>query len=85
MIACDLHDYVEISCMFGYQVKFELKSGQVLTAIPVTTKTEQGQREFLLLKPVASINELTQDKILLTDLRSMTVLTENARFSYIEF
>jgi len=85
MIACDLHDYVEIACLFGYLVGFELKSGQVLTAIPLTTQIGQGQREFLLLKSVVSINELTQDKILLTELRSMTVLTENARFSYIEF
>jgi len=93
IIACDLHDYVEIACMFSYQVKFELKSGQTITAIPVTTKAtkkEQGRQEFLLLKAVTNskitgIAQLTPGEILLTELKSMTVLNENARFSYIEF
>ncbi|MCJ8293959.1 MAG: Rho-binding antiterminator [Colwellia sp.] len=88
IIACDLHDYVEIACLFAYQVKFELKSGQTITAIPVTTKATiiaKGRQEFLLLKALSDTEQLTQSKILLTELKSMTVLTEDARFSYIEF
>jgi Rho-binding antiterminator len=30
IIACALHDYIEIACLYGYQLKLELKNQQTL-------------------------------------------------------
>ncbi|MEC4750615.1 Rho-binding antiterminator [Methylomicrobium sp. Wu6] len=79
LIACELHDYLEIACMYGYRVKLELKDGQSLegNAIDLITTTEK--REFLLL------DDGQKQLIELTQLIKMTTLTPNASFKEVAF
>jgi len=75
--------------MYSYQIQVQLKSGQTLTGLPVTTVIEQ-QQEFLLLESGntgtdVKPEKITAYKILLIELKSMTVLTKNARFTHIDF
>jgi Rho-binding antiterminator len=48
-INCDLHDHLEIACLYSWVLKIELDDGKVITAKSVTTLTRPGDGEFLIL------------------------------------
>ncbi|MBU3003349.1 Rho-binding antiterminator [Paraglaciecola arctica] len=79
-IACDLYDYLEIACMYRYQVRVTLKSGEVLVGVPKTTVIED-KKELLLLECESN----QPQKIATLNLKTMEVLTANAKFTRIEF
>lgn len=49
MLACDLHDHIEIICMRSYPVEVHLLDGTVLTGVAADTRSSNGQ-EFLRLE-----------------------------------
>lgn len=63
VIACDIHDLIEMICMRRYQVEVSLNDGSTVRGTANDTLTSQGQ-EFLLLEqpdqaePVAQLNLL---------------------------
>jgi Rho-binding antiterminator len=77
-ISCDLHDYIEIACLYGYQVKLTLKDQQSIEGKAVDIITAD-KREYLLLD-----NDQHQ-RIELTELAKMQVLTPNAQFTEMIF
>lgn len=81
LLQCDLHDYLEIACMYQYRVELELLSGQRIVGTPKTTKTSSEKREFLVV--------MREDKTLVeietSELSSMTVLTRGAKFERVVF
>lgn len=78
LIACDLHDYIEIACVYGYRVRLTLKNNHVIEGQAQTIVTEQ-KREFILL------NNAQTGKIALDDLAKLQVLTPNAQFHEVIF
>ncbi len=78
-ISCELHDYIEVVCMYGYQLKLILKNGQIIEgkAIDIITATEQ--REYLV------IDNGAQQQIELTQLAKIRVITPHAKFNEIIF
>lgn len=75
VLNCDLHDYLEIICMFHYQVKLTMQDGSNMVgeAVDIASK---NQKEWLTLR--LAKNELVDievDKIM-----HIAVLTERARF-----
>jgi Rho-binding antiterminator len=48
-IDCDLHDHLEIACLYSWVLKIELDDGKVITAKSITTLTRPGDGEFLIL------------------------------------
>ena len=46
---CDLHDYLEIACMHGYDLQVELTDGSTYVAKALTTRTATSKEEFLVL------------------------------------
>ena len=78
-ISCDLHDHIEVVCMYGYQVKLELKNQQIIEGKAIDIITSPEKREYLLIK-----NEKEQ-KIELTQLAKLQVLTPNAQFKEVNF
>ncbi|MCH4234021.1 MAG: Rho-binding antiterminator, partial [Serratia liquefaciens] len=38
-IDCELHDYLEIACLYGYRLNVELVNGQCFQATALTTQT----------------------------------------------
>lgn len=78
-ISCDLHDHIEVVCMYGYQVRLELKNQQVIEGKAVDIITSPEKDEYLLIK-----NEEEQ-KVALTQLAKLQVLTPNARFKVVDF
>ncbi|SET31715.1 transcriptional antiterminator, Rof [Nitrosomonas marina] len=79
VIACELHDYVEVACMYGYQLKLTLKDGQIMEGKAVDITQSADQREMLI------IDNGEQQHIDLMALSRMQVLTPNAKFVEVVF
>ncbi|WLH37869.1 Rho-binding antiterminator [Pseudomonas sp. FP2196] len=75
---CDLHDYLEIACMRGYQLDIELIDGQRLVARAITTRTSSDKEEFMVIEQAGA-----QQDIRLDQLFAITPLDANAEFGRI--
>lgn len=82
ILSCELYDYLEIACMYAYQVELELKDGQRHTGKPQTV-TILDHLEYLLFQP--DTDPKKEIKLSVIEIKSMRVLTKNARFEFIEF
>lgn len=81
VISCELHDFVEVACMYGYRLKLILKNSQIIEgkAIDIENSAEKG--ECLVI----SHDDNTRQHIDLTELTKMEVLTPNAKFQEVVF
>jgi Rho-binding antiterminator len=80
LIKCDLHDYIEIACLFHFEIRLSLTNGDSVQGIAETTETTADKREWLVL----TINGQIQ-KFDLTGINSMHTVTANQHFNKIEF
>ncbi|MGR8931552.1 MAG: Rho-binding antiterminator [Gammaproteobacteria bacterium] len=78
-IACQLHDYIEIACMYRYRVRLTLRNHEILEGTAVDTITTAQKRECLVID-----NGLKQP-VDLNQLKKLEVLTPNARFREVVF
>lgn len=80
VIPCELHDFVEVACMYGYRLKLTLKNQQIIEGKAVDIVNSSENRECLVI-------DQDDDKrhIDLTELVKMEVLTPNARFKEVVF
>jgi Rho-binding antiterminator len=78
VISCHLHDYLEIACLYGYQVKVSLNSGEKVEGKALHLQTID-KREYLLL------DGQTPHRIELNQLKKLQVLTPNAKFTEVNF
>jgi Rho-binding antiterminator len=78
-ISCELHDFVEVACMYGYQLKLFLKNNQVIEGKAIDIVNSPEKRECLVIE-----NDSRQ-QIELTQLARMQVLTPNAKFNEVVF
>ncbi|WP_462380898.1 Rho-binding antiterminator [Pseudomonas sp. Marseille-QA0892] len=72
---CDLHDYLEIACLYGYTLNIELTDGQQLTARAITTRTASTREEFLEVDTGDVRQEIRLDQLL-----AIAPLDKKARF-----
>lgn len=79
-ISCELHDYLEIACMYGYRVKLTLKDHQTIEGKALDTLTASDKQEYLVID-----NGHAQQKIELNQLAKMQALTPNAKFTEVIF
>ncbi|MGQ7957130.1 Rho-binding antiterminator [Pseudomonas sp. SP16.1] len=63
-LACDLYDYVEIACLYRYQLSIELVDGTRLQGQALTTETTASKEEFLLLRSPEGEMRLRLDRLL---------------------
>lgn len=77
-ISCNLHDFLEIACMYHYQVKIELNDNQSLEGKAMDIVTSFG-REYLIIE-----ND-KKHSIELNRLVKLKALTANAKFGEIHF
>jgi Rho-binding antiterminator len=78
-ISCDLHDFVEVACMYGYRLRLILKNNQIIEGKAIDIVNSPEKHECLV------IDNGTQQQVELTRLAKMEVLTPNARFSEVIF
>ncbi len=77
-ISCDLHDYLEIACMYKYLVKLDLKGGRSLEGKAIDIVTTEG-REYLV------IENGQRHRIDVASLLKLKVITPNATFREVQF
>lgn len=75
-IDCDLHDYLEIACMYHYWLRTELTDGTCFDAKALTTCTTVEKEEFLVVGQSEN-----QQKIRLDCLSAITALTPGRRLA----
>ncbi|MFO7579980.1 Rho-binding antiterminator [Nitrosomonas halophila] len=80
LISCELHDYIEVACMYGYEVRLCLKDGSVVTGRAKDILTNAEKQEFLLLDTETGTQQV---ELILLD--KMQVLTPHAKFSEVIF
>lgn len=79
---CDLHDYLEIACMYKIQVSITLTGGRQYKGTPITTKINAEKEECLEFLPVSSNEQMC---IPLYMLETMKALTHNIHFNVVTF
>lgn len=72
MLKCDLHDYIEIVCLYHYPLKLTLSSGAVLTGTALTTRYNQQRQECLVIKHYDN-----EQLVLLDDITLLEVTVAN--------
>jgi Rho-binding antiterminator len=78
-LKCDLHDYLEIACLYKFEVIIILKDATKVLGLPITTNTI-NKIEYLEIK---SAGELLTVPVL--NLVSMRACMENPHFDLVEF
>ncbi|AVK05217.1 MULTISPECIES: Rho-binding antiterminator [Pseudomonas aeruginosa group] len=82
-IACDLHDYLEIACLYRYRLRLELDGDLCFEAEARTTLIQADQpggdkAEYLEVEVDGATRLLRLDR-----LQSITALTEGALFRHV--
>jgi Rho-binding antiterminator len=80
LISCELHDYIEVACMYGYQVKLFLQDQLFIEGKAKDILTDAEKREFLLIETGSGSQQVE-----LVLLEKIQILTPNAKFSEIVF
>jgi len=80
MLSCELHDYIEIACLYGFEIKLELRNDDIIRGIAKTTETSPDKREWLVL-----VIESQNQKFDLSDILSMEAITINNHFNKVLF
>lgn len=81
ILNCDLHDYLEIACLFELTVELQLVDGTSLTGQLITIATHSAI-EYLQVRPSHQIYHI---EIPVLSLALMTALTKNLHFYSIRF
>ena len=79
-LACHLHDYVEIACLYGFEIRLQLNDQKIVEGKAITTITSANKTECLLLQ----VNDQSI-QVEVIDILSMKAVTPNPHFDLIEF
>ena len=80
MISCASHDYVEIACLYGFEVKLVFKIDKVEQGKALQTTVNDNKEECLVLETDRGI-----EMIVLEQVASMEAITKNPHFEKIAF
>ncbi|ROS00263.1 Rof transcriptional antiterminator [Sinobacterium caligoides] len=80
MISCDLHDYIEIACLYRYEVKIVLKSKVEWVGTAVTVEYDDDKRECLRLAVDAA-----ECLVVLDTIERMQACQSNPHFDEVVF
>ncbi len=79
-IACDLHDHLEVACLYRYDLEVMLRDGSVTEGTAVTTRTAPDKVEYLVVEQGGERREVPMHEIARID-----VSTPGARFDTLRF
>ncbi|MBU2113632.1 MAG: Rho-binding antiterminator [Gammaproteobacteria bacterium] len=80
MLKCDLHDYIEMVCLYHYPLKLTLSSGAVLIGTALTTRYNDQRQECLVIKQNAS-----KQQVALEDIARLEVTVANPHLQQVRF
>ncbi|BDX07526.1 Rho-binding antiterminator [Planctobacterium marinum] len=78
MLSCDLHDYLEIICMFHYEVSITLKNDTDIDGKALDVGLNAERQEVLTLESKSGI-----EAVLVEQIKLIEVLTPGARFKQV--
>ena len=79
-IDCELHDSLEVACLYRYKMLVTLVSGTTLRGYAVTTTTQPDKTEMLVLR-----TEAGDQNVPMHLLRSIEIETKGAKFKSLAF
>tara|TARA_B100001063_G_scaffold246139_1_gene284134 strand:- start:1424 stop:1690 length:267 start_codon:yes stop_codon:yes gene_type:complete len=79
-ISCSLYDHIEIVCLYKYKIEIHTIKEETFRGIAVDTKLNDAREECVVITS-ENINKL----IILENIKKLKVLTQNAKFSEINF
>jgi Rho-binding antiterminator len=79
-LSCELHDYLELACLYGYRVRLTLKNHQSIEGKALDALSTAEKREYLVIDTGHG-----QQRIELNKLAKMQALTPNAKFKDVYF
>jgi len=82
-INCHAHDYIEIACMYSYDLKLELRSEETLHVKAITTATKKNENGVAIEYLIAD-SSTTRFDIPLTEIVKLEVKNKSAKFQCIE-
>ena len=80
MLKCNLHDYIEIVCLYHYPLKLTLSSGAVLSGTALTTRYNDQRQECLVIKQPDN-----DEVVLLDDIALLEVTVANPHLQQVPF
>ncbi len=80
MMTCEQHDYIELACVYLYQVNLTLKSGEQVTGQALDTLYNDEREVCLCLKQDEELQLVVLDQI-----ASMKACQKNPHFKIISF
>jgi Rho-binding antiterminator len=80
MVSCQLHDYIEIACLYGFRIRLLLNDGSSQQGRAITTQTTTDKREWLMIDQPSG-----PARIELNQIKTMQALDLNSHFDLIEF
>ncbi|MEO0345584.1 MAG: Rho-binding antiterminator [Pseudomonadota bacterium] len=75
-IACDLHDHIEVACLYRYELEVHLANSSTVTGRALTTQTWPDKTEHLVLGTSEDSKSVS-----LHEIRRIDVTTPGARFT----
>lgn len=83
-VDCDLHDFLEIACLKGYQLNIVLVDGTAIVAKAVNTKATNGE-EFLIVESGSEPELSERSEIRLDRIRRISPVDSGAEFGVVDF
>ena len=80
MLKCDLHDYIEMVCLYHYPLKLTLGGGTVLTGTALTTRYNDQRQECLVIQ-----QHQAEQQVLLEEIALLEVTVQNPHLQQVRF
>ncbi len=80
IISCAIHDYIEIACLYKFEIKITLTDNTFRQGIAKTTQTDSDKKEYLLIDCQQQIQQIE-----LVNIKKMTAIQPNPHFNSIVF
>ena len=85
MISCDLHDYIEIACMYRLPIELQLKDGATQQGTAMDIKKNTSGEECLLLSSDQTDSSAESSLVVLDQIKTMCALVSNPHFNVVNF
>ena len=79
-LACEIHDTIEIVCLYGYEIQLTLKNQSIINGRAKTTETTADKKEW-----IEFVVDGRSEQIELIEIKSMQAKTTNRYFDLVHF
>ncbi|RXJ74243.1 transcriptional regulator [Veronia nyctiphanis] len=80
MINCDVHDIVEVACVYKIKVELSLSGGKQIIGVATDTKVTDEKREYMVINSGKQLVDIEMDSI-----NKMKAVEVNPHFDEVEF